>query len=230
MKSDAGPRKPRGCTPWRVTWHRLPLAMVALTLAGCARPVAPPPASDTRPPAGPPAPTATRPGTFTTSPAPGKKQPPAKPPSAAAQARPATPAPQPPGKQWVTPPGKLDDAKFITISAKYLAGVHALRSEGKLTDKSPPGAQELVLKQILKDANVTVQEYQAYAKQVADDPARTERIRDAVVAEVMKHTGIKLMEPRASIEKLKPLGKFKSGKPAAKGGQKKATGSSGQGR
>jgi hypothetical protein len=86
---------------------------------------------------------------------------------------------------WKTPAGKLDDEKFIVISAKYTVAGLKLSGEQRQSDE----VMRVVLLAILKDAGVTVEQYTAYADEVARDPARKTRVGDAILDLVKQNGG-----------------------------------------
>ena len=92
-------------------------------------------------------------------------------------------------KQRLTiPAGKLDDAKFISISAKYATAALRLGDKGS----SDADALRLALSAILKEANVTVDEYSQYASAVSTDPQRRQKVADAILRLTEKQSGAKL--------------------------------------
>lgn len=127
--------------------------------------------------------------------------------SSPASAAPAVPAPVQHSRQnpWRIPEGKLDEAKFIAISAKYTAASLQLSEKERTSDE----LMRVVLKAILKEANVTVEEYAAYADQVARDETRRARVSDAILAMAREH-GAAGLEPggSAQVTKMKALGKL----------------------
>lgn len=109
-----------------------------------------------------------------------------------------------PKSPWRIPEGPLDDAKFIVISAKYIVAAMKLPEE----QRKDQDVMMLALKAILKEANVTVEEYIAYAGEVAADEERTDRVGDAVIKLAEERGGVKMRgKTSASLGKLEPKGK-----------------------
>lgn len=75
------------------------------------------------------------------------------------------------GARWAIPEGPLDDEKFVVMSAKYAAAVESLDEDARSEEN-----MRLVLREVLKEANITEQEYSAYAEAASKDPERAERL------------------------------------------------------
>jgi hypothetical protein len=86
---------------------------------------------------------------------------------------------------WKTPAGKLDDARYALIQAKYTVAVLNLPAAQRKND----AVMRVVLEAILDDADVSVGEYLAYGKSVAEDPARKRRVSDEAMRLVRQHGG-----------------------------------------
>lgn len=192
--------------------------LLVLSLAGgCARrpapPPEPPPVIAEVPPAEVPEEAREEAAPAPTAPTPAPEAPPAA--SEEPRPRPAPPAPpdspEPPAEApekprgeklpWRVPEGPLDDAKFIVISAKYIASAVKLAEKGE-------GDQDTmmeVLRAILKEGRVTVEEYTGYAAQVQDDPERARKVGEAIIRLAEERTGIKLTdEAAAALSGLQP--------------------------
>ena len=63
---------------------------------------------------------------------------------------------------------------------------------------------------ILKEANVTVSEYQAYADKVGRNEALKHRVREGILYQVAQHGGPKFLEPKAQLGKLTEIGRFRA--------------------
>ena len=92
-----------------------------------------------------------------------------------------------PQSEWEIPEGKLDDAKFVAVSARYLAAVLRLPEARRSADN-----MLLALEEALFDAHVTVEEYKAYAGKVSADAGRKKRLGKRIVKLVVERTGIKV--------------------------------------
>jgi len=156
------------------------VAALLLTLVGCARsrPV-PEPAAAPLPVAGAPA---------------GAQEP-----TAAQRPVAREPAPEPrpvtsaeldvlaPPKKWPVPKGKLDDARFVALSARYLGALVTL-PEPRRTQQNILATLETVLSQ----EGVSPEEFRKHAEQVSSDPKRRESVGAEVVKLVNERLGIEL--------------------------------------
>ncbi len=180
--------------------------ILPVALAGCPRtpqdaPVAPMPVAQEPARAEPPAPSepqpaatteparATAPATDTAQQAAPDAAEPAEPaPAAKPAAKPKETAPQQAkspsaqkpkpqiGKKWPIPEGPLNDDKYVAISAKYAAAVMTTPEEDR-TDE----AMRTLLREVLKEARVSFDEYQQYTLKVAEDVERSEKVGKWIV-------------------------------------------------
>ncbi len=185
----------------QVWWILAAIGVVALALCtGCAKRAAlrerpaktapvehtvvePPPAQE--PPA-PPEPAEPTQLPLLNDPAPPPTDPPAEPddaPPARAPVEPPKPTPDKPAAEptaaekdvWAIPAGPLDDDKYVAIAVKIAAVVGGIPEAQRNAD-----AKRLVVKRVLKEANLTEDEFQAYTEQIAADAARRDRVTGAV--------------------------------------------------
>ena len=80
------------------------------------------------------------------------------------------------GKKWPIPEGPLNDDKYVAISAKYAAAVMTT-PENDRTDE----AMRTLLREVLKEARVSFDEYQQYTLKVAEDVERSEKVGKWIV-------------------------------------------------
>lgn len=104
-------------------------------------------------------------------------------PLAQAGAPASKPADEGKAEGWEIPEGPLDDAKFVAISAKYVAAVQGMDESARSEENI-----RLVMMKVLKEANVTEQEYSDYADAAAKDPERAEKLAKLIEA-AMKTVG-----------------------------------------
>ncbi len=125
-----------------------------------------------RPAATPAEPTPATAATPAAKPTPKPKQ------DAAQQAKsPSTEKPKPQtGKKWPIPEGPLDDDKYVAISAKYAAAVMTTPERDR-TDE----AMKTLLREVLKEARVSFDEYQQFTLKVAQDVERSEKVGKWIV-------------------------------------------------
>lgn len=190
--------------------------LLILSLAGgCARRTAPPPEPPVIAEAPPPV---EAPEEIREESAPAPEAPPASGDEPRPQPAPDTPS-EPPTEAptardkprgdklpWRVPEGPLDDAKFIVISAKYIAAAAKLSEQGE----DDQDTMMEVLRAILKEGRITVDEYTDYAGQLQDDPERARKTGEAIIRLAEERGGIKLtdeaaaalggLEPRAIVE------------------------------
>ena len=88
-------------------------------------------------------------------------------------------APQPPS--LAIPSGPLDDDKYIAIAVKLALAVDRLKHEERTGDGTL-----LLTKQILKQADVTLQEFTDYTNAIAGDSTRQQRVAGAIEQRVEK--------------------------------------------
>lgn len=148
----------------RLTMRRISLLLCALVLiAGC--PKREPTVETSPPPASRHPQDVAAPMPETSAPEEARAEQPAKP------SAPRTARAESPRARWAIPDGPLDDEKFVVMSAKYAAAVESLDEDARSEEN-----MRLVLREVLKEANVTEQEYSAYAEEAAKDPERAERL------------------------------------------------------
>ncbi len=92
-----------------------------------------------------------------------------------------------PPKKWPVPKGKLDDARFIALSARYMAILASLPAPRRTQDNLVNALDSL-----LADEGLGPADYRAHAEAISRDPARKKKVGAEIVRIVNKRLGIKL--------------------------------------
>lgn len=88
-------------------------------------------------------------------------------------------------KPWRIPEGPLNDDKFAAMTAKYTVAVLKLSEK----ERSNETVMAAVLGAILKEADVSIEQFTAYADRVKADSKRREKVTQAVEKLVREHAG-----------------------------------------
>jgi hypothetical protein len=106
--------------------------------------------------------------------------------TAGAKSKPATGgAKDSAAKPWRVPEGPLNDDKFAAMTAKYTVAVLKLSEK----ERSNETVMAAVLGAILKEADVSIEQFTAYADKVKADAKRREKVTQAVEKLVREHAG-----------------------------------------
>lgn len=106
--------------------------------------------------------------------------------TAGAKSKPATGgAKDSAAKPWRVPEGPLNDDKFAAMTAKYTVAVLKLSEK----ERSNETVMAAVLGAILKEADVSIEQFTAYADKVKADSKRREKVTQAVEKLVREHAG-----------------------------------------
>ena len=200
-----------------LTRRLLVLLAVAVVIAGCARRAEPPepvpdplmieapmPGGDTGAPDEEPSEVPSGPAALQDpSPEPSTQGPSATPAPEGARSGQAEPEEPVEEAIWRIPAGPLDDAKFAAISAKVTVAAVRLHAEGA----SDQDAMMNVMRSVLKEARVTLDEYTRYADGVHRDPVRAGKVGNAILRLAEKHGDLRLTDEAYDIlGDLKPMG------------------------